>query len=70
VESAVSAVDLEALVVTSPWRVGRSLGRSVYARVGDDLDGDVFVGLMETRALAAQVVADHNAVITATKAAS
>jgi hypothetical protein len=39
------------------WRVGRSLGRTLYIRTGgDDLKADTFVGVMDTRELAAQVV--------------
>lgn len=57
------AFDIEALAASARWRIGRSLGRSVYAQVGDDPDGDVFVGMMETRLLAEQVCADHNAII-------
>lgn len=57
------ALDLEALTVASVWRVGRSLGRTVYAVVGDNRDDDVFIGMMETRALAERVVSDHNALL-------
>lgn len=40
-----------------PWRVGRKLGRTVYAQVGDEPDDeDPFLGLMETEDIAAQVV--------------
>jgi hypothetical protein len=57
------ALDIEALVVSSRWRIGRSLGRSVYAEVDSNPDQHVFVGMMETRLIAEQVVADHNAVL-------
>ncbi len=43
------------------WRVGRKLGRTVYAMHGDEpSDHDVFIGLFDTRALAETAVADHN----------
>ena len=43
------------------WRVGRKLGRTIYEVVGEDpSDDDVFLGLMETRDLAWQVVTGHN----------
>ncbi len=45
------------------WRVGRSLGRTIYAMVGYDREADVFVGIMETRELAAAVVKTHNEAI-------
>jgi len=39
------------------WRVGRSLGRTIYRQVGDEPSkDDEFVGVMDTRELAAQVV--------------
>ena len=39
------------------WRVGRSLGRTLYLRTGgDDLKADTFVGVMDTRELAESVV--------------
>jgi hypothetical protein len=40
-------------VDVAEWRVGRKLGRTLY-------DGEVFVGLMETRELAEQVVEAMN----------
>lgn len=45
--------------LTAQWRVGRKLGRTIYA-VDPEIDGDVFMGMMETRALAAAVVEAHN----------
>ena len=39
------------------WRVGRKLGRTIYAQVGDGpSDEDTFLGLMETGRLAALVI--------------
>lgn len=44
------------------WRVGRSLGRTVYAVVGEGASkDDVFLGVMDTAQLAALVVETHNA---------
>lgn len=44
-----------------PWRIGRSLGRTVYAQVGDEPSKrDIFLGIMETEALARAVVHEHN----------
>lgn len=45
--------------VDLPWRVGRKVGRTIYAQSDDDLDG-VLIGVMDTDDLAARVVADHN----------
>lgn len=43
------------------WRVGRKVGRTVYAQTGDTPgDHDVLIGMMDTPELAASVVADHN----------
>lgn len=40
-----------------PWRVGRKLGRTIYAQEGDEpSDDDAFLGLMETEDIAATVV--------------
>ena len=46
---------------TFPWRVGRSVGRTVYAVTGPEATKtDVLIGLMDSRALAAEVVDAHN----------
>jgi hypothetical protein len=46
---------------TLRWRVGRHLGRTVYAMHGDQpSDHDVFIGIFDTRALAETAVNDHN----------
>jgi hypothetical protein len=49
------------------WRVGKKLGRTIYAVLGegereDGTEGncDVLLGMMETRALAEHVVKTHN----------
>jgi hypothetical protein len=45
----------------APWRVGRKLGRTVYAGVGPDpSDDDVLIGVMDYRELAEHIVALHN----------
>lgn len=45
------------------WRVGRKLGRTIYAMENEatPTDVDTLIGLVETRALAAHIVAVHNA---------
>ena len=46
---------------TFPWRVGRSVGRTVYAVTGPEATKtDVLIGMMDSRALAAEVVDAHN----------
>jgi hypothetical protein len=41
-----------------PWRVGRKLGRTIYAQVGyEPSDDDELLGLMETNEIAEMVVA-------------
>ncbi len=43
------------------WRIGRSVGRTVYAVVGEDASkDDVLIGCMDTPALATEVVMAHN----------
>lgn len=45
-----------------PWRTGRSLGRTVYARTGgDDRKADTVIGMMDTPELAEEACAAHNA---------
>ena len=45
------------------WRVGRTLGRTIYLQAGDDpAKGDVCVGLADTIPLAQQVVDVMNGV--------
>ena len=44
-----------------PWRTGQKLGRTLYGQLGDEpSDEDPLLGLMETKALAEQVVAAVN----------
>jgi hypothetical protein len=43
------------------WRVGRSLGRTIYLQAGDHpTKRDILLGLMETRELAMYIVTLHN----------
>ena len=47
--------------VHAPWRVGRKVGRTIYAQMASEPhDGDPLIGLMDTRELAAEVVEAHN----------
>jgi hypothetical protein len=47
---------------TPRWRVGRSLGRTLYRQTGSEPSkADEFVGVMDTRELADLVVAALNA---------
>lgn len=44
-----------------PWRVGRKLGRTVYAQISDDAsDDDMLIGVMDSIELAQEVVRSHN----------
>lgn len=44
------------------WRVGRTLGRTIYLQVSKEPStSDTFLGIMETRELAEMVVEEHNA---------
>jgi hypothetical protein len=48
-------------VDSRPWRVGRKVGRTLYAQTGDDAnDTDTLIGVMDTRELAERVVAAVN----------
>jgi hypothetical protein len=43
------------------WRVGRKVGRTIYAQLGDEpSDDDVLIGMMDTPALAKDAVESHN----------
>jgi hypothetical protein len=45
-----------------PWRVGRKVGRTVYAVIGEIAsDSDPLIGVMDTWALAEEAVEAHNA---------
>ena len=46
------------------WRMGRKVGRTIYAQFGENpSDDDPLIGVMDSRILAADVVASHNAVL-------
>jgi hypothetical protein len=46
-----------------PWRVGRSVGRTIYHMVGDKASKqDVLIGVMDTPELAAKAVEAVNAI--------
>jgi hypothetical protein len=45
-----------------PWRTGRTLGRTLYARTGgDDYKADTCIGVLDTPELAEAACAAHNA---------
>lgn len=47
--------------VHAPWRVGRKVGRTIYAQRGSGPDdGDPLIGTMDTKSLAAEAVESHN----------
>ena len=44
------------------WRVGRKVGRIIYVQFNDEPDDvDQLIGMMDTRELAEEAVAGHNA---------
>jgi len=44
-----------------PWRVGRSVGRTIYAVTGPEATKtDVLIGVMDNATLAAEAVDAHN----------
>ena len=46
------------------WRLGRKLGRTIYAMVAlEPSDDDVFLGIMDTAETAGRVVNDHNGML-------
>lgn len=48
-------------LVKNKWRVGRKVGRTVYAQVGNNpTNKDVLIGVFDTKELANQAVKDHN----------
>lgn len=48
----------------APWRVGRKVGRTIYAQLGPEpADGDPLIGVMDSRRLAAAAVQGHNETI-------
>jgi hypothetical protein len=58
-------------VTMLPWRVGRSVGRTIYAQLGDKPSKrDPFIGVMDTPDLATHAVAGHNHLLLMMKGAS
>jgi hypothetical protein len=50
--------------LTIPWRVGRTVGRTIYAQPGDQPHNhDPLIGLMDTPQLAENAVHAHNALL-------
>jgi hypothetical protein len=50
--------------LTMPWRTGQTVGRTIYAQIGDNpSDHDHLLGLMDTPQLADHAVKAHNAVL-------
>ena len=48
----------------SPWRVGRKVGRTIYALVGGEpSDEDELIGVMDSIAVASTAVEAHNATL-------
>ncbi len=48
----------------TPWRTGRSLGRTLYMVVGTEVSkDDQILGMVDTRALAEHIIAVHNATL-------
>ncbi len=44
-----------------PWRVGRTVGRTIYAMVGEvPGEDDVLIGMMDTAELAGEACVAHN----------
>ena len=53
-------------IVLMRWRVGRKVGKNIYAIVGDEpSDDDIDIGRMDSPALAAIAVLNHNAIVDA-----
>lgn len=50
--------------LTVPWRVGRRVGRTIYAVFSDEEDADgELIGMMDSRQLAAAACEAHNALL-------
>jgi hypothetical protein len=47
--------------IMSPWRVGRKVGRTIYAQLGDEpSDDDPLIGVMDAPELAVHICLIHN----------
>lgn len=52
-------------LLTRTWRVGRKVERTLYAQLGPQpSDDDILIGMVDTPALAARLVLDHNHALT------
>ena len=52
---------LDEMYLRMPWRVGRKVGRTIYAQgTSEPRDDDLLIGLMDSVALAKHVVEAHN----------
>jgi len=48
-------------VLLLPWRIGRKLGRTLYAVIGDEpADNDILLGLLDDELVAKLIVDTHN----------
>lgn len=48
-------------VLAAQWRVGRSVGRTLYAMAGSEPgDDDMLIGLVDSERIARCIVEDHN----------
>lgn len=57
----VSGAWFEKSLMEMRWRVGRKVGRTIYAMVGPEpSDDDILIGMMDSVALAMDAVGAHN----------
>lgn len=55
---------LEALIVTSRWRIGRKVGRTIYVMTTTEpTDHDILIGCMDSEMIAAAAVNAHNGIL-------
>ena len=48
-------------IVLMRWRIGRKIGKNIYAMVGDEpSDEDIDIGRMDNESIAAIAVLNHN----------
>lgn len=48
-------------IVLMNWRIGRKVGRTIYAMVGDEpSDDDILIGMMDDKMIAVIAVLNHN----------
>lgn len=58
------AVDVGPDWTGRPWRIGRKVGRTLYAQLGEEpSDDDPLIGVMDYEWLATRVVSVHNFVL-------